>query len=590
MSTEASTTSPLSILIGDIYEDCWLEYFDWQRQDAQKTITALLPQTPSSSSSRTTKTRLNFKLGNLGIESTPILTSELPEDIDPVASVHPYESTVPASRSIQWGDDDTAMPFLPYADDSSFPVNELLEEYDNNLSWTAPGLNSQNDPDAERIAIETGKRVLLIKGVTLDDMDEFHPVSGGWKQLLGMTTHRHILPWCSSEPLAETVFWPPIPTHAESLLEGWSIFCQNVNCILPWCSIHLNPGLYSKPRSAKPELSNIELKTVLSRTPCGASCFLLSTSAEYMPVDMDELAFVRSFIDTSPDTLPCDIAKICRVPCSQIISIRRTELPDTVKPPKVRSHPGANKNTRNEETKPCSHLGTCSTAACRCFQRSVSCQHACRCGPRCNRRRKGCQCSELDGIPVCRTEACPCFRAHRECDPVVCKVCNAKDFDGACLSAQIQHGSAKKVAVRPSGSCGLGLFLVEDAANGSLIGEYTGQRIHGPTSLSREPLYLHRSRYYTFDLNADLVLDAGYVGNEMKFINHCARSANVGPSVMFVNGEHRIGVFAIEAIAAGEEALMNYGPNFNFVVPESSSPRSDMSPLDDDTKEIEPLT
>lgn len=37
-----------------------------------------------------------------------------------------------------------------------------------------------------------------------------------------------------------------------------------------------------------------------------------------MPVDMDELAFVRSFIDTSPDTLPCDIAKICRVPCSQV--------------------------------------------------------------------------------------------------------------------------------------------------------------------------------------------------------------------------------------------------------------------------------
>lgn len=48
---------------------------------------------------------------------------------------------------------------------------------------------------AERIAIETGKRVLLIKGVTLDDMDEFHPVSGGWKQLLGMTTHRCDFRW-----------------------------------------------------------------------------------------------------------------------------------------------------------------------------------------------------------------------------------------------------------------------------------------------------------------------------------------------------------------------------------------------------------
>ncbi len=44
----------------------------------------------------------------------------------------------------------------------------------------------------------------------------------------------------------------------------------------------------------------------------------------------------------------------------------------------------------------------------------------------------------------------------------------------------------------------------------------------------------------------------------MRFANHSARP-NIEPKVMFVNGEHRIGMYALDDVAAQSELFFNYG-------------------------------
>ncbi len=55
-------------------------------------------------------------------------------------------------------------------------------------------------------------------------------------------------------------------------------------------------------------------------------------------------------------------------------------------------------------------------------------------------------------------------------------------------------------------------------------------------------------------------MDATRKGNRARFLNHVSDAeATVGPKIMKMNGDHRIGMFAKTTIEAGQELTFNYG-------------------------------
>lgn len=70
----------------------------------------------------------------------------------------------------------------------------------------------------------------------------------------------------------------------------------------------------------------------------------------------------------------------------------------------------------------CEGDGACGTS-CECVRDGNFCEKYCKCtgcaDGECANRFPGCNC--LKG--QCRTRACPCFAAQRECDPDKCKRC-----------------------------------------------------------------------------------------------------------------------------------------------------------------------
>ncbi|RUP49043.1 hypothetical protein BC936DRAFT_143401 [Jimgerdemannia flammicorona] len=120
-----------------------------------------------------------------------------------------------------------------------------------------------------------------------------------------------------------------------------------------------------------------------------------------------------------------------------------------------------------------------------------------------------------------------------------------------------------RVGVSTIPQAGWGLFATEDVARGELVGEYVGEIITDGEVERRGAIYDKGGGdgYLNciFDLNRDYAVDATRMGNKIRFINHDALNPNCAPQVKMVNGEHRIGLYAIRDIKPGDELFFNYG-------------------------------
>ncbi|KAF0982078.1 hypothetical protein FDP41_011939 [Naegleria fowleri] len=93
---------------------------------------------------------------------------------------------------------------------------------------------------------------------------------------------------------------------------------------------------------------------------------------------------------------------------------------------------------------------------------------------------------------------------------------------------------------------------------GEFITEYVGEVISINRFEKRTSRKYHKSlHHYCMNLNENEIIDATWMGNIGRFINHSC-DPNACTQVWSVNGYDRVGIFAIRDIAFGEEITYNY--------------------------------
>lgn len=115
----------------------------------------------------------------------------------------------------------------------------------------------------------------------------------------------------------------------------------------------------------------------------------------------------------------------------------------------------------------------------------------------------------------------------------------------------------KKLQVATSGIHGWGVFIDESCQKGEFITEYRGEIITTNEANFRADVYAKEKRTYLFNLNAEYVIDAMEYGSRVRFANFSV-TPNCCAKILMVNGDHRIGIFALQNIEAGEELTINY--------------------------------
>ncbi|TYZ57635.1 hypothetical protein PybrP1_003387 [[Pythium] brassicae (nom. inval.)] len=232
---------------------------------------------------------------------------------------------------------------------------------------------------------------------------------------------------------------------------------------------------------------------------------------------------------------------------------------------------------------PCAHVGPCDQS-CSCIVDGVFCSKLCNCVHRdCQIFYHGCKC--LRGR--CRTKACPCFAAGRECDLDLCVQCCAEEIaqrsdperkpqgyssgadaaataaNGASTSCQNRNmalGNFKHMRVGRSttSDAGWGLFVDEFVAKDEFLIEYIGEMVTHEEAERRGAVYDKLNRSYLFNLDSGSVVDSTRKGNKTRFINHDSAKPNCFAKIVNVNSNYRIGMYALRDIEPHTELFFDY--------------------------------
>jgi len=131
---------------------------------------------------------------------------------------------------------------------------------------------------------------------------------------------------------------------------------------------------------------------------------------------------------------------------------------------------------------------------------------------------------------------------------------------------QVQRFPENFFSLKKAGDFGNGLFAKCFIADGTVIGEYTGELITREERLKRHFNFYQPARMssYVYETRKPgLVVDAGPMGNHTRFINHsCDGGDNCAVFVETIEGVPKIWVAAIKDIQQGQELFLDYGPEY----------------------------
>ncbi|XP_054437830.1 histone-lysine N-methyltransferase NSD2 [Pteronotus mesoamericanus] len=164
-----------------------------------------------------------------------------------------------------------------------------------------------------------------------------------------------------------------------------------------------------------------------------------------------------------------------------------------------------------------------------------------------------CNCKPTDESPCGIDSQCLNRMLMFECHPQVCPAGEA--CQNQCFSKR-QYPETQ--IVRTDGK-GWGLVAKRDIRKGEFVNEYVGELIDEEECMAR----IRRAHendithFYMLTIDKDRIIDAGPKGNYSRFMNHSCQP-NCETLKWTVNGDTRVGLFAVCDIPAGTELTFNY--------------------------------
>ncbi|XP_029967637.1 histone-lysine N-methyltransferase, H3 lysine-36 and H4 lysine-20 specific isoform X2 [Salarias fasciatus] len=164
-----------------------------------------------------------------------------------------------------------------------------------------------------------------------------------------------------------------------------------------------------------------------------------------------------------------------------------------------------------------------------------------------------CNCKASDENPCGVDSECINRMLMYECHP---QVCAAGD---RCQNQAFTKREYTPVEIYRTLSCGWGLRGVSDIKKGAFVSEYVGEMIDEEECRARIRHAQENDicNFYMLTLDKDRVIDAGPKGNQARFMNHSCQP-NCETQKWTVNGDTRVGLFALQDIPQGVELTFNY--------------------------------
>ncbi|MBN3316447.1 NSD3 methyltransferase, partial [Atractosteus spatula] len=164
-----------------------------------------------------------------------------------------------------------------------------------------------------------------------------------------------------------------------------------------------------------------------------------------------------------------------------------------------------------------------------------------------------CNCKPTDENPCSLDSECLNRMLQYECHPQVCPA--GENCQNQCFTKRLYPETE---VIKTEGR-GWGLKTKKSLKKGEFVTEYVGELIDSEECRQRikHAHENHVTNFYMLTLTKDRVIDAGPKGNYSRFMNHSC-SPNCETQKWTVNGDVRVGLFALCDIEAETELTFNY--------------------------------
>ncbi|XP_024125349.1 histone-lysine N-methyltransferase NSD2 [Oryzias melastigma] len=164
-----------------------------------------------------------------------------------------------------------------------------------------------------------------------------------------------------------------------------------------------------------------------------------------------------------------------------------------------------------------------------------------------------CNCKPSDERPCGFESECLNRMLQYECHPQVCP------SGERCCNQDFTKRLYPETKIIKTPGKGWGLVALRDIKKGEFVNEYVGELIDEEECRARIN-YAHENNitdFYMLTIDKDRIIDAGPKGNYSRFMNHSCQP-NCETQKWTVNGDTRVGLFAVCDIPAGTELTFNY--------------------------------